>query len=143
MVGCLVILNRLLHPELLHALGTAGHGTKILISDGNYPHTTGSPAAAKRIYLNFSPGLLNVDQVLDGLVATISVEAAEYMGMPDGEDAEAITGYRAALAGVPFVRHQRSEFYAAARHPDIGVVVATADTRVYANLLLTIGVRTT
>lgn len=141
MVGCLVILTQLIHPELLQVLGTAGHGTKILISDGNYPHVTGAPAAAKHVYLNLTPGLLDVDQVLDVLMNTVPVEAAEYMCMSDGRDATAITAYRAVLEGTLFVPHQRAEFYAAARHTDVGLVIATADTRAYANLLLTIGVR--
>ncbi|HEY5516136.1 MAG TPA: RbsD/FucU domain-containing protein [Pengzhenrongella sp.] len=36
----------------------------------------------------------------------------------------------------------RFEFYDASCTRDVGVVVATADLRIYANLLLTIGVRT-
>jgi L-fucose mutarotase len=27
------------HPELLRAIGGAGHGAKILLADGNYPHS--------------------------------------------------------------------------------------------------------
>ena len=35
---------------------------------------------------------------------------------------------------------RRFEFYAAASAPDVGLVIASAERRVYANLLLTIGV---
>ena len=31
---------QLLHPEILAALGGAGHGSQILIADGNYPFET-------------------------------------------------------------------------------------------------------
>ena len=130
----------LIHPELLGALGTAGHGSKILLADGNYPHTTGTAPAAKRIYLNLAPGLLTVDQVLEVLATAVPIEAAEIMSPPDGVDVPAIAAYRAALEGVPFTGIERFAFYDAARHPDVAIVIATGDQRVYANLLLTIGV---
>jgi len=130
----------LIHPQLLAALGRAGHGSKIMLSDGNFPHGTGANPAAERIYLNVAPGLLRVDQVLAPLLATVPVEAAEVMASPDGE-VEAVAGYRAMLPGVPFTTHERLEFYAAARASDVAIVIATGDQRVFANLLLTIGVR--
>ncbi len=43
------------HPELLAALARCGHGTKILLADGNYPHLTGVPAGTTRIALNVTP----------------------------------------------------------------------------------------
>jgi L-fucose mutarotase len=45
-----MLKTTLLHPEILYALGAAGHGSKVLISDGNYPHTTGSNPAATRVF---------------------------------------------------------------------------------------------
>ncbi|NLD72046.1 MAG: RbsD or FucU transport, partial [Chloroflexi bacterium] len=50
----------LTHPEILAALGTAGHGSQILIADGNYPFTTGSSPTAKRVYLNLTRGFAPV-----------------------------------------------------------------------------------
>jgi RbsD / FucU transport protein family. len=32
-----MLKTRLLHPEILAALGEAGHGAQVLIADGNYP----------------------------------------------------------------------------------------------------------
>jgi L-fucose mutarotase len=136
-----MISGQLIHPQLLGALGTAGHGSKILLSDGNYPHVTGAAPAATRIYLNVAPGLLTVDQVLALLVESVPIEAAEIMSPPDGVDVPAIAAYRAALHGVPFTGHERFAFYDAARHPDVAIVVATGDVRGYSNLLLTIGVQ--
>jgi L-fucose mutarotase len=136
-----MISGQLIHPQLLGALASAGHGSKILLSDGNYPHGTGAAVGATRIYLNVSPGLLTVDQVLALLVGSVPIEAAEIMSPPDGVDVPAITAYRDALRGVPFTGHERFAFYEAARHPDVAIVVATGDVRVYSNLLLTIGVR--
>lgn len=136
-----MILTPLIHPQLIGALAAAGHGSKILLTDGNYPGGTGAPAAATRIHLNLAPGLLDVDQVLAPLTQTIPIEAAEVMLPPDGDDVPAITGFRAALAGVTFTGHDRFAFYDAARHSDVSIVIVTGDQRLYANLLLTIGVR--
>ena len=54
----------LLHPPLLTALATAGHGSKVLIADANYAHRTNVHHRAELIHLNLRPGLLTVDQVL-------------------------------------------------------------------------------
>ncbi|HOS03406.1 MAG TPA: RbsD/FucU domain-containing protein, partial [Candidatus Hydrogenedentes bacterium] len=35
-----MLKQRLIHPEILDALAAAGHGSKILITDGNYPAST-------------------------------------------------------------------------------------------------------
>ncbi len=77
-----MLKTTLLHPELLRALGSAGHGAKVLIADGNYPFGTGGPPEATRVYLNLAPGVLNVVQVLEVLAAALPIEAAEVM-MPD------------------------------------------------------------
>ena len=136
-----MILTELIHPELLAALGKAGHGSKILLADGNFPHGTGAAADATRIYLNLAPGLLTVDQVLAVLRTAVPFEAAEVMAPSEGFEAPAIDGYRAALPELELVEHERFAFYEAARHPDVAIVIATGDTRFFACLLLTIGVR--
>lgn len=128
------------HPELLAALARCGHGSKILLADGNYPHVTGVPATAKRIALNVTPGLLTVDQILLPLSRALKVESCEYMLTADSLKAPAVTGYEEILPGVSFTGHERFAFYDAAREPDVAVVIATGDERQYANLLLTVGV---
>ena len=45
-----MLKTTLLHPEILYALGSAGHGAQVLISDGNYPHATKSNPAAERVF---------------------------------------------------------------------------------------------
>lgn len=132
----------LTHPGLLAALAESGHGSKILIADANYPHNTGAPASARRIALNLRPGLLTIDQILEVLVDAVPLEAAAVMTPPDGNWTEAVKGYEHTLGtNVPIESHQRFEFYEAARSADVAVVIASGDTRHYANLLLTIGVR--
>jgi L-fucose mutarotase len=58
----------LLHPEILEALGRAGHSSKILIADGNYPFATQLGPKARLVSLNLSPGLVNITQVLEAPV---------------------------------------------------------------------------
>lgn len=131
----------LLHPELLAALARSGHGSQILLADGNYPHSTGAPASAERIHLNVAPGLLSVPDVLGPLLATVPIEAAAIMLTAQGSEAEIVAGYRQQLPGVAFTGYERFAFYEAARRKDVAVVIATGEQRQYANLLLTIGVQ--
>jgi len=35
-----MLKSQLLHPQILTALAGSGHGSKVLISDGDYPHWT-------------------------------------------------------------------------------------------------------
>ncbi len=143
-----MLLGTLLHPELLAALGRSGHGAKILLADGNYPHSTGAPERAARVWLNLAPGILSVSDVLSVLLEAIVVEHAAVMAPePDAlpehrpEAIPAHDDYRAALSGVPFDELPRYEFYAAATAPDVDILIATGDQRLYANILLTIGTR--
>ena len=77
------------HPQFLRALAAAGHGSKILLADANYPHTTGVNPCCELISLNLAPGLLDVSQVLDVLKRTIPIERAEIMTpAPDAEPVE-------------------------------------------------------
>jgi L-fucose mutarotase len=131
----------LIHPPLLAALAACGHGGKVLLADANYSHSTNVHPGAAVVYLNLRPGLLTVDQVLEPLLAAVPVEAAQVMTPADGREPEVFAVYRAQLGReVPLEPLGRFEFYAACREPDIAVCVATGDDRLYANLLLTIGV---
>lgn len=136
-----MIHGKCLHPGILQALASAGHGSKVLIADGNYPFTTGAHPDAARVYLNLAPGKVTVTEVLEVLAATIPIEAAEGIH-PDGDDEPAIFNeYRALLpAGVPLLKLKRFPFYAAARERDTALVIATGEQRTWACLLLTIGV---
>jgi L-fucose mutarotase len=132
----------LIHPTLIGALAAAGHGSQVLVADGNYPHSTGANPSATRIYLNLAPGLLDVDDVLKVLVGAIPIESATVMLPGDRSEPVAVSGYRRALdATLTWNELGRQEFYAAARTRDVAIVIATGDQRHYANLLLTIGVR--
>jgi L-fucose mutarotase len=131
---------KLLHPEILAALGGAGHGSQVLIADGNYPFDTRSNPEAQRVYLNLAPGLLTATDVLAVLVDAIPIEVAHVM-VPDTDEEPPIFGeFRALLPGLELYVLRRFEFYNAARSPDLALVIATGERRIYANILLTIGV---
>jgi L-fucose mutarotase len=137
-----MLLGPLTHPTLIGALAAAGHGSRVLIADGNYPHSTGCHERAVRIHLNLRPGLPTVDDVLGVLVQTIPIEAAAVMVPGTGDGVEAHAGFRLALPdSVSWAELGRFEFYDECKSDDVAVVIATGEERIYANLLLTIGVR--
>ncbi|MCU0490664.1 MAG: RbsD/FucU family protein [Chloroflexaceae bacterium] len=131
---------RLLHPEILAALGGAGHGAQVLIADGNYPFDIRSNPAARRVYLNLAPDMLKVTDVLAVLVDAMPIEAAHVMVPDTGEEPAIFAEFRALLPGLELEKLGRFPFYDAARSPELALVIATGERRVYANLLLTIGV---
>jgi len=136
-----MLKTKLLHPEILFALGQAGHGSRILIADGNYPFVTGSPAGAQHVFLNLAPGLVSVPDVLDALVASVPIEQATVMVPEDGQDQPIFTDFRKILPDdLDLTKKKRFEFYDFAREEDTILVIATGEQRTYANLLLTIGV---
>ncbi|MBI3244507.1 MAG: RbsD or FucU transport [Chloroflexi bacterium] len=134
---------RLIHPQLLGALGRAGHGSRILIADSNYPHVTGAPPAAERVFLNLAPGLISATDILKVLLDAIPVETAYAMLMADGQEAPIAAEFRAMLPkGVEFKTLERFAYYDAVKSPDTLLVIATGEQRLYANLLLVVGVVT-
>ena len=135
-----MLKTRLLHPQILEALGEAGHGARVLIADGNYPLATQSNPAGRRVYLNLAPGRLGVIEVLEVLAESIPIEAAHVMGPDDSSEPPIYGDFRGLLPGTQLERLGRFEFYAMAREPDTALAIATGEQRLYANVLLTIGV---
>ncbi len=136
-----MLRGTLIHPQILEALGTAGHGSQVLIADGNYPFGTGANRHARRVFLNLSPGVLSVPDVLRVLVSAIPVEAAAVMVPADGSEPPIFHEFRDLLpVGMELTSIDRFGFYEAARGNDLVLVIATGEQRVYANILLTIGV---
>lgn len=145
-----MLRTKLTHPQIAAALARAGHGSQVLISDGNFPHSTASGPNAEVVYLNLTPGLVGVTDVLKVLVDTIPIEAAEIMAtnktgpyvLP--KDPEIWDEFRQILkstdCGGELKQIERFAFYDATRKPDVCLVIATGEQRIYANLLLTIGV---
>ncbi len=145
-----MLKHQLLHPQISAALARAGHSSKVLITDGNFPHWTRRGPNAEVVYLNLAPGFTTVSDVLKVLVTAIPVEKAEAMDYYRtgpyalSSDPEAWSDYRQLLAdtdcGGKLDLLERFKFYKAAEAPDVCLTIATGDQRLYANLLLTIGV---
>jgi L-fucose mutarotase len=132
---------RLTHPEILGALATAGHGSQVLIADGNYPFVTGANSTAARVYLNLTRGSAPVDEVLAIIADAIVIEAAHVMVPDAGREPTIFAAFRGSLpAGIALQPMGRFEFYDAARGPNVALVIATGEQRIYANILLTLGV---
>ena len=136
-----MLTTTLLHPEILHALARAGHGSRVLIADGNYPVGTTLGPNSALVHLNLRPDMLTVDEILNALLSAIVVEEATVMTPAPGIDVPAQGSFRRSLDGVPFTSLERHAFYAEARTPDVALTIASGDRRIYANLILTIGVR--
>ncbi len=135
-----MLRSQLIHPEILRALGEAGHGSQILIADGNYPVATRTYPGARHVYLNLAPGLVTVTDVARVVAGAIPVEAAHVMMPESGPEPPIFAEFRELLPGVELQALGRFAFYDAARGPDLALAIATGEQRVYANLLLTIGV---
>jgi L-fucose mutarotase len=141
-----MLKTQLLHPEILAALGRAGHGSKILIADGNYPFSTRLGPNATVVHLNLAPGVVSCTQILDSVLTAVSIEEAMVMQtLKTGpyalhEDPPIWAEFRAQLGDLEIQERERYEFYDQASQPDVALTIASADQRIYANLLLTIGV---
>lgn len=131
----------LIHPQILHALASAGHGSTVLISDGNFPHATAPFPAAPCVFLNLAPGRLTVSEVMEVILPALPVERAALMDPEDGSGCPAAHAALEALLGtVPIDHVPRFDFYAATRSDRLALVIATGDLLPYANVLLTVGV---
>ena len=135
-----MLLSNLIHPQILGALAAAGHGSKVLIADGNYPISTATAAGASLVYLNLTPGQLPVDDILIAIAGAVAVEAVEVMQPEVGEEPAIFSRFREIVPGRELVRLDRASFYAAARDQTLALAIASGDQRHFANILLTIGV---
>lgn len=135
-----MLKQRLIHPLILEALSAAGHGSKVLITDGNYPASTKLGANAVCVYLNLEHGKLTVTEVLDAVLSAIPVEAVGVMVPESGPEPPIFSEFRARLRDAEWLEYGRFEFYEEASDPDVCLVIVTGDQRLYANILLTIGV---
>ncbi len=136
-----MLKHTLIHPGILEAIGAAGHGSRILIADGNYPASTKCGMNSERVYLNLVPGMPTVTQVLDALLSAIPVEAAGVMTPAEGPEPPIFEEFRQRLSGLELTPLGRHAFYAEAGSDDTCLTIITGEQRIYANLLLTIGVR--
>ena len=147
-----MLKTSLTHPDILCVLARAGHHSKILIADGNYPASTKRGPNAEVISLNLEPGVVTVAQVLRALLSAVPIDHANTMGIPP-DDSYAQQGeppvwneYRAVLkeCGSPLKLEPilKWDFYKHVESPDHVLTIQTADQSLWANVLLTMGCRT-
>ena len=147
-----MLRHQLIHPKINEVLGRAGHHSKILIADGNYPASTKRGPKAELVCLNLSPGIVTVTQVLRAVLSAVPVERVNTMGIPP-DDPYAKRGeppiwneFRKLLreAGLKLKLEPipKWDFYEAVESPDHALTIQTGDTALWANVFLTIGCRT-
>ena len=140
---------KLLQPEMLAALAAAGHNSRVLVADGNFPFSSKLGPRAEPVYLNLMPGVVTCTQVLEALVSAIPVQGAAVMepaktgpyAMKDDPPIWAEFREILSQAGAPaeLERMDIAAFYEAAMGEDVALTVATGDQRWYSNILLSIG----
>lgn len=147
-----MLKTTLLHPDILRIVASAGHHAKILIADGNYPASTKRGPNADVVCLNLSPGVVTVTQVLSALLTAVPIDHVNTMGIPP-DDPYAMQGeppvweeYRRALAqsgsALTLQPVLKWDFYKHVESADHVLTIQTADQALWANILLTVGCRT-
>ncbi|HTQ38858.1 MAG TPA: RbsD/FucU family protein [Pirellulales bacterium] len=146
-----MLKHQLLHPQINAVLGRAGHSAKVLIADGNYPASSTLGPRAELVSLNLLPGVVSCTQVLEALATAIPIEAALTM-QPETSGAHAMQQdptiwkefrniLREQSIAVDLQPLERWEFYRTVQSPEHVLTIQTADQRLFANLLLVVGVR--
>jgi L-fucose mutarotase len=148
----MLLHQKLIHPDINAVIGAAGHSSKILIADGNYPASSASGPRAELISLNLMPGVVTCAQVLEALLSAVPIETINTMGIPpddpyaDHGPPKAWGEYEKLLAAAKLDLKlepiPRWDFYEAVRSEDHILTIQTADQALWANVLLTVGVRT-
>jgi L-fucose mutarotase len=146
-----VLKTSVMHPEILAGLAASGHGGKIFISDGNYPHNTHANPRAKIVWANFTAGVLDAVTVLRLIVDLVPIEKVEVM-VPQRTGESAMTGnppiwkdFRKVLKDHSDFRGELTElekydFMNIAKGENVCLVIATAEKQIYADVMVTIGV---
>lgn len=146
-----MLKSELLHPEILRIVAQAGHHSKILIADGNYPASTKKGPNAELVCLQLTPGVPTVAQVLKALLSALPIDHVNTMGIPPDdpyaqqgeppvweEYRRVITASGAKLELQPILKW---DFYQHVESPDHVLTIQTADQALWANVLLTMGCR--
>ena len=146
-----MLKHQLIHPKINEVLGKAGHHGKVLIADGNYPASSTLGPHAELVSLNLAPGIVSCTQVLQALVSAMPFEQANtMMYQTTGPYAlnsdppvweEYREGFRQASLDLQLEPVEKFAFYTAVNTTDHVLTIQTADQGLFANLLLSIGVR--
>jgi len=142
---------QLIHPEITQTLARAGHHATVLIADGNYPASSKRGPGAQLVSLNLSPGIVTVAQVLAAVLSAIPVDEVNTMGIPPDDpyaqqgDPPVWREYRQIVAEaglkLELLPVSKWDFYEKVSSPDHVLTIQTGDQALWANVLLSIGVR--
>src|SRR5688572_25655577 len=143
--------HRLIHPDILHVIGRAGHHSSVLIADGNYPAASKKGPNAALVSLNLMPGVVNCTQVLEAILSAVPIEEINTMMYETSgpyalkADPPVWDQYRESIRNAGLTLDlkpiEKWDFYKAVATPDHVLTIQTADQQRYANILLHIGVR--
>ena len=134
-----MISGKLIHPQIIQALAATGHGGKVLIADSNYAFSTNACPAAQRVYLNLMPGRVTVTEVLEAIASATVIEFVDVMQSEDMDKPAIWEEFQSLLPGLNLHVNDRLAFYEKAFDRNVCLVIATGDSRLSANILLTIG----
>jgi L-fucose mutarotase len=134
-----MLFLKCIHPQILGALAKMGHGSKVLISDGGYPHITECSDNAEIVYLTLTPGMVLATDVLKVIIETVPIEKVTVMTPPDESDQPIFKEISKVIPELPIEKIKQYDFYDMAKQKNVYLVIATGDTRNYANILLTLG----
>lgn len=131
---------KLLHPDILMALGSSGHSARVLIADGNFPLSTHVPEHCKKVFLNLSPDLPTVTDVLKVIKDYIPIETCILMVPPDESEQPIHVEFREILGPeITFKLENRFEFYKEVKSENTCLAIATGEMRRFGNILIIIG----
>lgn len=143
--------HQLIHPKINEILGRAGHHSVILIADGHYPASTKKGPNAEVVSLNLMPGVISCTQALQAVLSAVPIDGIRTMMYPKDDpytldaDPPVWDEYRTLLRslGSPLQLDPvpKWDFYKIVETPDHVLTIQTGDMQRFANLLLSIGVR--
>ena len=147
-----MLRHRLIHPKINEVIGRAGHHARILIADGHYPASTKKGPNAELVCLNLAPGIVTCAQVLEAILSAAPIDQVNTMMYESddpytlNEDPPVWNEYRTILQRMePSLKLEpikKWDFYEVVMTADHVLTVQTGDMQRFANILLSIGVRT-
>ena len=146
-----MLKHRLIHPKINEVIGRAGHHAKILIADGNYSAWSKRGPNSEVVSLNLMPGLVTCRQVLQAVLSAVPIEAIQTMAYEKTgpyaltSDPPVWNEFRQCLkdAGLQLELEpvEKWKFYEEVMVPDHVLTIQTGDLQLFANILLSVGVR--
>jgi len=148
-----MLKTALTHPEILRILARAGDYAKIIIADGHYPASTKRGPNAELVSLNLTPGVVTCSQARRALLSAVSIDAINTTGIPEDDpyascgEPRAWKEHRAILDqtgnnALKLEQISKWDSYDAVESKEHVLTIQTAEPPQWANVLLTIGVRT-